>query len=209
MKNDKSELHWLIFLSQLPANPSGLRVNVWRRLKTHGATNLQNGVWLLPQSSQNTIFLERLLGYIRENNATGQIFMVQTLNKSLEEEIINQFKRDRDLEYDELLEHSQLFISEIEEEINEKKFSFAELEESEQNFKRLQRWFLKIQKRDYFVAEKSKKAKKAVESCHTILKIYTNKLYDLEGIGTIKENEISDNQNFKFEKGDIDDDKFD
>ena len=209
MKNDKSELHWLIFLSQLPANPSGLRVNVWRRLKTHGATNLQNGVWLLPQSSQNTIFLERLLGYIRENNATGQIFMVQTLNKSLEEEIINQFKRDRDLEYDELLEHSQLFISEIEEEINEKKFSFAELEESEQNFKRLQRWFLKIQKRDYFMAEKSEKAKKTVESCHTILKIYTNKLYDLEGIGTIKENEISDNQNFKFEKGDIDDDKFD
>ena len=191
MNSEPSESHWMIFLSQLPANPSGLRVNVWRRLKMQGASNLQNGVWLLPQNSQNTIFLERLLGYIKENNATGQIFVVQTLNKSLEEDIISQFKRDRDLEYAELLEHSQGFISEIEREIQEKKFSFAELEESEQNFKRLQKWFLKIQKRDYFTAEKSQEANQTIELCHVKLKDYTSLLYELEGIGSQKDTETT------------------
>ena len=193
MSESNPHLHWMIFLAQLPANPSGLRVTVWRRLKMQGASNLQNGVWLLPQNSQNKIFLERLLGYIKENNATGQIFVVQALHKSIEEDIINEFKADRDQEYAELLEHSLNFISEIEREIQEKKFTFAELEESEQNFKRLQKWLLKIQKRDYFTGEKSDEAKKTIDSCHTKLKNYTTLLYELEGIGTHEDTEVTDN----------------
>ena len=209
MSEPYPELHWMIFLSQLPANPSGLRVNVWRRLKMQGASNVQKGVWLLPQNPFNIIFLERLLGYIKENNATGQIFVVQSLNKTIEEDIINQFKADRDLEYAELLEHSSSFISEIEHEIQVKKFSFAELEESEQNFKRLQKWLLKIQKRDYFKNDKSRNALQMIESCHTILKKYTTLLYELEGIRSKEDSELTDNLSTLSDDGELDDDTYD
>ena len=34
-------MKWLLFLSQLPANPSRLRVAVWRKLRAEGALGLQ------------------------------------------------------------------------------------------------------------------------------------------------------------------------
>ncbi len=74
-----SEFEWLLFLSQLPAIPSSLRVNVWRRLRDAGATSLQNGVWILPRNTENKIFMQRLLAYVKQNDASGQIFLVKGL----------------------------------------------------------------------------------------------------------------------------------
>ena len=67
-------MNWLLFLSQLPANPSSLRVNVWRKLRAAGALGLQNGVWLLPDNPENAAFLQDLLKMVQSQNAGGQIF---------------------------------------------------------------------------------------------------------------------------------------
>ena len=57
-------MEWLLFLSQLPAHPSSLRVNVWRKLRASGALGLQNGVWVLPDQPEQAKFLENLLDSI-------------------------------------------------------------------------------------------------------------------------------------------------
>jgi hypothetical protein len=58
-------MNFYMFLSQIPANPSSLRVNVWRKLRAAGALGLQNGVWVLPKGSEQKEFLEGLLETIQ------------------------------------------------------------------------------------------------------------------------------------------------
>jgi hypothetical protein len=44
---------WLLFLHQLPANPSNGRVKIWRRLQQVGAVAVKNAVHVLPESAQS------------------------------------------------------------------------------------------------------------------------------------------------------------
>jgi len=53
-------MDWILFLSQLPTNPSSLRVTVWRKMRANGALGLQNGVWMLPDRSEQIHFLQDL-----------------------------------------------------------------------------------------------------------------------------------------------------
>lgn len=178
------EFEWFLFLAQLPATPSSLRVNVWRRLREAGSTSLQNGVWILPRNTENTIFMERLLAYVKQNEANGQIFLVQGINQSIHEDITARFKAERDQEYAEFLEQCEEFIAELEKESLHQKFTFAELEENEQNLQRLRKWLAKIQKRDFFKTEKSQEAMTAFQNCHQRLQGYTRQVYAREGIET-------------------------
>jgi len=184
-----SDFEWLLFLAQLPGTPSSLRVNVWRRLRDAGSTSLQNGVWILPSTSKNKIFMERLLAYVKQSGASGQIFLVQGLDQAVHESIVERFKVDRDLEYDEFLEHCEAFISELEIEIQHQKYTFAELEESEQNLQRLGKWITKIQERDFFKTKGAQDAITAYQNCQLWLQKYTHHVYTKEGIETPLESE--------------------
>ena len=177
-----AETEWLLFLAQLPATPSSLRVNVWRRLREAGATSLQNGVWILPRNSENAVFMERLLAFVKQNEASGQIFRVQGLSQAIEGDLIARFAVERSQEYDEFLEQCDKLVAEIEKETRKKKFTFAELEENEQNVQRLRKWLAKIQKRDLFKTDKSQSAVTAFQSCQQALQNYTRQVYAQEGI---------------------------
>jgi vacuolar-type H+-ATPase subunit I/STV1 len=181
---------WLLFLAQLPATPSSLRVTAWRRLRDVGSTSLQNGVWILPRNPENTIFMERLLSTIKQKGASGQIFVVQGLDQAIHEDIIARFKADREQEYDEFLEQCSAFLGELEKETRHQKFTFAELEENEQNIQRLRKWIAKIQKRDFFKADKSQEALIAYKNCRQRLQNYTRQVYAQEGIDTSLNEEL-------------------
>ena len=175
---------WLLFLSQLPASPSSLRVLVWRKLRAAGAAGLQNGVWVLPNAAKQKRFLEELLMTVRRQGGSGQVFVVHALNRAVQEDILSRFRADRDHEYEEVLEQCQAFLAEIEKEAKRQKFSFAELEENEQSFQRLKDWIAKIQKRDFFQAEKAKTAQTALEDCWKALQGFADQVYIQEGIET-------------------------
>jgi hypothetical protein len=177
-----NEIEWLLFTAQLPAKPSSLRVGVWRKLNDSGAVNLQSGIWILPFNEENRIFLERLLAHIKHKEATGQIFFVQGLNQEIQADILGRFKTNRNREYDELLEQCEKFLTEIDKESNLQKFTFAELEENEQNLQRLRKWFAKIQKRDFFKTGKSEEANTIVQICRKTLQTYTHQVLTKEGI---------------------------
>ena len=179
------DFEWLLFLAQLPATPSSLRVNVWRKLREAGSTSLQNGVWVLPQNPENALFLERLLATIKASGAGGLIFVVQGFDQSIHEDILARFKADREQEYGEFLEQCNAFIDEIEKETHLQKFTFAELEENEQNLTRLRKWIAKIQKRDFFSTEKSQEAVAAFQGCLQGLQNYTRQVYAQEGIESL------------------------
>lgn len=170
-------MNWLLFLSQLPANPSSLRVNVWRKLRAAGALGLQNGVWLLPDHPENAAFLQDLLKMIQGQNAGGQIFNVGALTKSVEEDVRQRFNEERNQEYDEFLEGTRAFLVEMQMETEKENFSFAELEENEQSLQRLVTWLERIQRRDFAQVDKGKIAVQSLSDCQKAFDAFSTIIY--------------------------------
>lgn len=177
-------MDWLLFLSQLPSNPSSLRVNVWRKLRAAGALGLQNGVWVLPKAPEQMKFLEDLLKGIQTQGASGQIFTIASINEPVEQDILARFRADRDEEYTEFHERCLEFLAEIEKESRKQKYTFAELEENEQDLQRLVNWLEKIQKRDFIGGEDAQKALGALEKCRTAFEIFSTEVYVRQAPGT-------------------------
>ena len=173
----------LMFLSQLPASPSSIRVMVWRRMKSAGALGLQNGVWILPRSPEQERFLQELLQYVEGQGASGQVFVVQPVSDAVGGDILRRFRLDRDREYDEFKEQCQAFLAEIEKETGRQKFTFAELEENEQNLQKLTGWLAKIQGRDFFGAVQTEARVAQLEECRQAFEIFASRVYEQDGTG--------------------------
>ncbi len=170
-------MNWLLFLSQLPATPSSLRVNVWRKLRAAGALGLQNGVWMLPDQPEHEKFLDNLLHSIQTQGAAGQVFHVTSLSDAVEQDLEARSRADREEEYSEFFERTAEFLAEIEKESAKQKFTFAELEENEQDFQRLAGWLKKINQRDFFGAGGGLGVDKTLENCRTALETFTAEVY--------------------------------
>jgi hypothetical protein len=175
-------MNWLLFLSQLPATPSSLRVAVWRRMRAAGALGLQNGVWVLPNKPDQQKLLQDLLTFIQSQGANGQIFTVSLLTVEIEKDILERFRSDRDEEYSEFCERCQEFLGEIRKESHKKKFTFAELEELEQDWQRLEAWLAKIQNRDFLGGKSARKATQLLDAGRTTLEAFSAQVYIHQGL---------------------------
>ena len=182
-------MEWLLFLSQLPTNPSSLRVQVWRKMRAAGALGIQNGTWLFPRTTENEQFMLDLLKTVQEQGANGQIFKVESLNDAIEADVIQRFQADRDQEYGELIERYMEFLTEIEKETQKQKFIFAELEEAEDDLAKLKRWQEKILKRDFAQAPKRETAAELMQKCQLAFEQFSRAVYAHEGLPEEAESE--------------------
>jgi hypothetical protein len=176
------KMEWLLLLPHLPATPSSLRVNVWRRLKDVGATSFQSGAWLLLRTPDNEDYLKRLQLFISENEATSQLFILQCVDESTDQEIIQKFMQDREEEYQEVLEQCKAYKKEVREEIESGILTFIELEDNEQKYKRLEKWIAKIRKRDFLVSKVFEKVRQECQTSRKLLQEYAKMIYEKEGI---------------------------
>ncbi len=174
-------LEWLLFFAQLHTTPSSLRVNVWRRLREAGAISLQNGVWLLPFSPENTHYLQRLLAYVRQNQAGGQIFVSQTLDPTDQQELIDRFVAEHEGEVAGFLEQCAAFNAATENDLHNQFFSLDVLKKKERDFERLRKWSVKILKRDFFKIKASKVAVTTLRTCRQNLYEYTCLVFTRDG----------------------------
>ena len=177
-------MNWLIFLPQLPATPSSLRVKVWRKMRAAGALGLQNGVWLLPQTPLQERFLNSLLAHIRQEDesANGWILTAQTMDLSTEQDFMACLGAERDEEYSELIEQCAGFLEEVEKESAVGKFTFAELEEAEDDLRKLDRWLRKIQQRDFSGASLREQAGEMCASCRQVCQDFARQVYSRQGV---------------------------
>ena len=177
-------MEWLLFTSQLPASPSSLRVMVWRRMKAAGAVGLQNGVWVLPRAKDQERVVQDLLNYIEEQGAHGQSFAATTLSEKVEKDLLQRFRGFRDEEYAEVIERCQALLTELEKETKKKKFTFAELEENEDDLQKLESWLGRIRARDLVGGEHAAEAVRSVESCKKALAVFADHVYSQEQIAS-------------------------
>lgn len=175
-------MQWLLFLPQLPASPSTLRVMVWRKMRAAGALGLQNGVWVLPQTSDQNPLVAELSDYIQERGANSYIFEVSSLNQAIEKDILELFRADRNEEYTEFCERCDALLAELKRETGQEKFTFAELEETEEDLQKLKNWLGKIIARDYYNSQKRIVAEDKLELCQVAYQEFANKVYASQGM---------------------------
>jgi DNA-binding transcriptional regulator PaaX len=168
---------WVILNYTLPREPSRTRVSLWRKLKKNGAVNLQQSLWILPMNDAFQSLFHAFKEEIEQNDGEALV-MLSTTSEGDSEVIRAKFKAARDEEYIELLEQCDDFLAEIEKETARRNFSFAEIEENEEDYNKLQEWFKKIIKRDFFGALKKAKAEAALLKCAEVLEEFCGKVYE-------------------------------
>jgi hypothetical protein len=167
---------WLVLIYKVPSEPTRLRATVWRRLKSLGAVYLQSSVASLPHSSDAERALRSLRNEIVEMGGTGQLLQSTTLVG--ETDIVDMFNAARDEEYTEIVDRCRDFLDEIDRETKAEKFTYAELEEIDEDLTKLKGWLTKVRARDTLDADGHRPALDALAGCEAAFEVFTNRVYD-------------------------------
>ncbi len=178
---------WLLLLPQPPHTPSSLRVQVWRRLRIAGALGIHNGVWALPRTPDHERFLNHLLADVQAQGGNGLLFVASPLAGAVPADIVARFQAERGEDYVEFAGRCRDFRAEIAKETSQHNFTFAELEENEQDLQKLVGWLQKIQARDFFGGEQAEQAERALAGCQQALDVFTRAVYTAAGLAPAEE----------------------
>jgi hypothetical protein len=168
---------WLAINYTLPREPSRVRVSVWRRLKKSGAVSIQQSMWILPSGDENRRSLEEIK--LDVVSGGGEAFVIEfSADEDGKKIMVERLNSARDEEYTELLEQCDEFIKEIEKETARENFSFAEIEENEEELEKLKQWHDKIAARDAFGAPLHEKSVAALTGCAEALEGFCDRVYN-------------------------------
>jgi len=164
------EREWLLItVSTPPGGSSTLRVYAWRNLRSLGAHYLQQSVCLLPATPKTTRAAARLATRLRAEGGHGELLRIRLTDPKQEAAVIDAIQRERTDEYHEVVESTREFHEELQYERRRGRAIYTELEESDANLARHQKWLAAIRARDYFDAPGGQDATAAVASCEEAL----------------------------------------
>lgn len=164
---------------KVPPEPAAKRIALWRRLKGMGAVYLQNGVCLLPQTAEHMRQLKMLENDATEMGGETVLLVTTSLDQKQEDKVIARFKADRDDQYREFLGKCDAFEAEIAKEIAQQKYTYAELEEEDNDLKKLQSWLEKIRSLDFYKASLSASAVEHLQRCEALLADYAQRVFSV------------------------------
>lgn len=161
---------WLLITVSTPSGGSStLRVYAWRKLRSLGAHYLQQSVCLLPATAKTTRAAARLVTRLRAEGGHGEMLRIHLTDAKQEAAVIDAIQRERTDEYREVVERTRQFHEELQLERRRGRATYTELEESDADLARHQKWLAAIRARDYFDAPGRHEAVAAVASCEEAL----------------------------------------
>jgi hypothetical protein len=161
---------WLLLIVT-SGKEASLRVFVWRELRKLGALYLHKSVCLLPDRPEVRTRLQPVLGRIRGQDGSARMITV-AISGDEHQALVEEQRRDRDIEYGEVVERVPQFLDEIEMETARGRATYAEVEESEADLERFEKWLTTIANRDYFAAPRGDEARAAVQRCREALAVF-------------------------------------
>jgi hypothetical protein len=171
-----SAYKWLLLLYKLPPEPAKKRIAIWRKLKGMGAVYLQDGVCFLPKTKDHLLGLKILDSKISEMDGDAVVLEAHALDQTQEARVIQRFNEDRNEIYEEFLSRCADYEAEIAQEIKEKHFTYAELEENDEDLNKLRAWLAKIKRLDFYSAPLTKTAQEKLQVCAALLEDFSQKV---------------------------------
>jgi hypothetical protein len=160
---------WLLVTTSTPGPSSTLRVWSWRRLRGLGAHYLQQSVCVLPATKETERAVGRVLARLRAEGGQAGVLNIAIEDAQQETALVDAFQAERTDEYGEVVERTKEFHAELAMERRRGRATYTELEESEADLGRHERWLAAIRARDYFGAPGAEEAAAAVEACRVAL----------------------------------------
>ncbi|WP_353621333.1 chromate resistance protein ChrB domain-containing protein [Variovorax saccharolyticus] len=84
---------WLVLAASLPASPSGLRVRIWRSLKSTGCGTLRDGVYILPSTAASASDLWAIEKAIHDGGADAHMLVLKARDEAQEQTFLALFDR--------------------------------------------------------------------------------------------------------------------
>ena len=165
---------------KVPAEPGRKRIALWRKIKALGAVYMQNGVCIVPRTDDHLRRLKLIENEIAEMGGEAVLFETAGLDRGQEQKVIARFNADRDEAYREFIERCEGFVAEIERESAAGKFTYAELEENDEDLKKLQTWLEKIRKLDFYEASLGAEAQDRLGRCAALLDEFAQQVFDAQ-----------------------------
>lgn len=170
---------WLVLVYRVPTEPTRLRAAVWRRVKGLGAIYLQASVAALPARPPNERAFRALRREIIEMGGTAQLLRADSL--AGHDDLIAAYNAARDDEYEEIVDKCADFRGQLDKEYAAEHFTYAELEENDEDLTKLRNWFAKVTARDTLGAAGRDTVVAALAHCEELLDAYASRVYAEEG----------------------------
>ena len=174
-------MDWLQLVYRVPAEPSRKRTYVWRQLRGLGAVYLQDACCVLPRTPEAEQGLAEVAAKVREFGGEATLSLLRAAEPGWAEQMVARFNTARDEEYQELVNTADRLEDELARETRKGKFTFAALEEVEDEFARLERWFDRIRARDACQASLGGPAGEVIERVHRALGQFAETVHQREG----------------------------
>lgn len=171
---------WLLLSYKMPSEPSSKRVAIWRKIRGLGAVYLQNGVAVLPNTDAYQRQLKIIQNDIQSFGGEAALLDTGAFDSQDADTIIAHFNAARNAEYEEFLEKCQAYVTEIQDEIMVQHFTYAELQENDEDLKKLGHWLEKITAVDFYGAPLRSQAEQELAICEQILETFTQHVFDAE-----------------------------
>jgi hypothetical protein len=170
-------IEWTVLAVRLPAEPSRHRVAVWRELRRGGALSLGQGVWALPETPAFEEAVDRAVELVARGE--GEVVRLRAQGHDAQQagRLKALFTAGLEAEWAEFLGECAKFEAELDDEIEKKKFTVAELDEEEQSLERLRRWYRELKVRDLFGAPSASAAESRLKKSQTRLEDFANRVY--------------------------------
>jgi hypothetical protein len=147
---------------------ASLRVYVWRQFRRLGAVYLHNSVCLLPDRPDVRAALQPILLRVQAQGGTARALKIRVEGRD-HDALVTEQRNERDQEYREVVERVPAFLAEITMETARGRTTYAEVEESEADLERFEKWVAAIAARDYFQAPAGAAAREALQQCRDAL----------------------------------------
>jgi hypothetical protein len=163
---------WLLLIYTVPAQPTRKRATVWREIKKLGAVYLRDGVCVLPEQPATLSSMRALADRIDEMEGEASIVQGGHLDPDRAAALIAEFRAARAAEYAEISREADELLAHVARETEHREFTYAELEELEQDLGKLKRWTDQVHARDYFAEPSYSNIQALLDRCEAALETF-------------------------------------
>lgn len=156
---------WLLLIYTVPRDPSRKRAAIWRDIKKLGAVYLHDGVCALPEQEEALAAFRRVADKVIEFGGQATVARSVELDESSERKLVAAGEAERAEEYSDIRQEVDAFLAHLHRERRHREFTFAELEEIEEDLGKLKRWFSQIESRDFVRAPTAEEIRALIAVC--------------------------------------------